>query len=349
VSGQGGADHSALARARERDALTALALSAQPNENEIRALLHLHHEWEPPSLAVALTTLTGLGAARLTPRVHVLRHLVGIVARHGTSALHGIPALEDLVAGFVEEGRNLRLSADVDEPLRSPPPPGPTLAETGDPDVDAVLAGLDAVGHIPLGEDPWTVFVARSGDALDLTEAEASPPRCHDSLAVPVDGRRATRVVVWFRSSLAGHRLGEWTNPWTWPAHSLWFESMAPIAGSVPTTPDFRATFREVVRFSDSLVLETDLEFTRTVRAPNLWVCRFELAGKSATKHIGVDTGNIVVRFDPDLPGPCPVEIRAEKYLEFLDPALAAWPTIACDLFWIELCTQMAVCYGGPN
>ena len=151
--------------------------------------------------------------------------------------------------------------------------------------------------------------------------------------------RESTRVVTWFSSNRPATEFRKWTDPRKWPIDcSLFFDSMGVVGEEPPDDLEasWTATFEEKVVISDEKVMTTPLRFTRTALGPSLYALYFDLPGAETTDDLLVDTGALVAREDPNnAPERC-THLFAEKCLQFRDPALSDWPTLLCDLFWME-------------
>ncbi len=333
--------------ARERAAIVGLALATLPNEDEVRDGFRQHHHSDFPGLDEALETLTDLTASRqrMTHRAVTLRLLAKLASRRG-------------MAPFGAKGRGVRtfLRSSVehadherDELCRR----GHECSEHGphhhhalegvaaaglhdeDPEVQQMLDGLAAAAE--RRAPSWRSFTPKAG-ALHLTDAEMALPRCSDDEGVMVGGHASTRVATWFSSPKPAVDFLRWTDVRTWPVDcSLFFQKMTPKAPIDPEATEYSVEFLEEVQISEEKCLRTPLIFTRRVYGTHLSTLYFTMPAGRSTSDLLVDTGSLVAREDPTSPPQQRTHLFAEKLLRFQDPALLTWPTLLCDLYWMEL------------
>jgi hypothetical protein len=318
-----GGGGSAEDRDLERSAIIGLALSTLPNENEVRDKWIEHGVGTIPTAPEAIRQLAQLTEQkkRRSPRAVTLRLLAKSGRRRGTQHLAGC---EHALASFLQH--------DCDH----------------DPEqqVQAVFDGLEATAH---GRDrSWIEFARVTSDALGMTDEEVALPLCNDDEVVTIDGQKAYRVATWFWSPLPPSAFQRWTDPRHW-AHdnSLFFEDVSPVT---PLDDDRRYStlFQEQVRFTPTKLLRTPLVFTRVVDDPEHSSVFFDLprgqdGQPETTSDIAVDVGSVIVQGNPGGDPKRRTRLSAEKCILFKDPAMAAWPTVACDLFWMEFTISAAL------
>ncbi len=332
-------------RALERDAIVGLALASLPDEHEVRALIRQGHDVALPELPEALATLASLTAERQRRSQRTLSlNLVAKVARR-----RGFGVLAD--AGESLDAYLAALLDEADE-LRSVPG-GPELNPEQDPEhvadgaLSDVLGALrvvaDSAGEVPVPSH-WATFCAGAAEPLGLRSGEINLPTCSDDEYIPVNGKAAPRVTVTFWDERPADAFARWTDPRCWDLDcSLFFESVTADPPVPMDVEEYEATFTEVVRIDEHKVLTTPLVFTREVSPPNFFGVYFDLPTGVTTEDLTVDRGFITARHDPDLPEGPRTLLTAEKCICFADPALAAWPTLLCDLFWMELTITVAL------
>jgi hypothetical protein len=231
----------------------------------------------------------------------------------------------------------------AEDPAPPPPPAGgPTLAsDDEEPQVNAVLQGLDAAATSdPSDGSAWDAFASTAGGVLQLDDREVNLPKCSDDQKVTVGGKEAYRVVTTWKSKEGAAHFADWTDARKWDTNcSLFYESVTQVdpANPAPDVEGYVADFTEVVKFTNTTKFTTVLTFTRTVRSPFLFALHFMLPPNGATQDIDVDTGSLVVRQDSDAADEWGTRLLAEKAISFTDPAMAKWPTLSCDLMWMEL------------
>lgn len=226
---------------------------------------------------------------------------------------------------------------EPDPAAPAPPPPpapadGPDL-EAPDAVTEGVYDGLNAAKSTGMADGTaWEVFSGQAQDTLKLSDAEMDLPKCSDDENVIVDGKGAWRVITTWTSQDPPSKFSKWCDARHWDVGcSLFYKSVQPVPpASMPKGREYSCTFLEVVRFSDSLTLETKLVFTRTVLPEKLYALHFMLAEE--TESIDVDTGSLIAR-----KGAKGTELTAEKAIDFKDEAMKSWPTLSCDLMWMEL------------
>lgn len=343
----------------ERQALLGLALATLPNEAEVRRALFGDGGEQPPELAEALKTLDRLTLEgnRISNRVLSLDLLAKVAHRRGSGALES--ATEELY-GFVQsaviEGERRLLTTDAppprevggEDPERGEPE-RPTLDAAGsdDPRVNQTVRALVQVDLLPTGQHHWPTFARMAQEPLQLSDDEVDRPLCTDDQVVDVPGGKAVRTAVWFWSDKPAKDFAAWTDPRTWDKSChLFFKAVVQKQGAMlsATVPEFSATFTETVYIDGNNTLSTDLVFSRSVDEPHLYALEFTLPTPLDPKaDILVDTGQVTVREDPYAPTSKRTALLAEKYILFRDPKYAAWPTLACDLFWTEFAITMAL------
>ncbi|HJR24921.1 MAG TPA: hypothetical protein VJ804_05575 [Acidimicrobiales bacterium] len=339
----------------ERQALIGLALASRPDEDDLRLrLMGSNHLY--PSLNESLEDLTVLTErdARLGHRVLALRLLAKLAARRGMDPLRKeerkLRAYLGATAGKVDaewshlEGHHRERGAAAH----------PAVADAGlerpitdaAPEVQRALDGLESAALRRTSS--WQSFAPTAADGLQLSDEELGLPRCSDMEHVPVGGVDSIRVVTWFSSPRPIEDFVRWTDPRTWPVDcSLFFQAMIP-QGKAPTGEDWTCTFTEKVQVSETKTMVTPLTFTRTAE-PGLQAAYFKMPGNKPTADLLVDTGALVVREDPaNAPGQRTL-FFTEKCVRFVDPALADWPTLLCDLYWMEFSILAALGCRHPN
>jgi hypothetical protein len=337
--------------APERAAVVGLALATLPNEDEVRDRFAKHHGTRFPSLGESLDHLRTLTTedAHLAHRTIALRLLAKLTSRRGMEPL-GKEA--DQVRGFLRTTMEVRdrewghLAGHTRRPAERTPDRHPSLVNATptravtDPDVDVqhALDGLDLAAQ--RRAPSWHSFAPESATALDLSEEEMALPRCNDQEGVPVGGHDSVRIATWFSSPKPAADFTRWTDPRTWDKDcSLFYEDIRLQEGEelAEDAQVFSKTFIEKVRISEDKLLTTPLTFTRTVVGPNLYALYFTMPPGTETDDLFVDTGSLVARADPSNPSVEQTLLFAEKCLRFKDPALRSWPTLLCDLYWMEL------------
>jgi hypothetical protein len=186
----------------------------------------------------------------------------------------------------------------------------------------------------------WETFGPSAQATLGLSDAELDLPACSDDEEAKFGKQKATRVATWFHSHETADHFARWTDPRTWDIDcSIFFKSVElETPGEVPDgVQEFSAVFIEVVQLSTTKTLVTPLLFTRTIDPPELFALTFAMPPGRTTKDLSVDSGSMVVRESAHNPASKRTKLFAEKFLLFTDPALKAWPTLSCDLFWMEL------------
>jgi hypothetical protein len=225
------------------------------------------------------------------------------------------------------------------------PATGPPLSDPDD-QVQGVFDGLNNAAFSGMEvQSAWEAFT-QTQRTLTFTEDELNLPQCTDDKMVDINGHESYRVVTWFTSPKPAADFADWTDPRQWHLDcNLFYQSVTPKSPTAISAneQDFSTTFVEVVRFTPTKTLTTDLVFTRTYQPPNLFAVHFSLADPNGTADILVDSGSLVARHDPDLPAERATRITAEKCIAFTDPAMALWPTLCCDLFWTELTITVAL------
>lgn len=245
----------------------------------------------------------------------------------------------------VEDGTIIVRSSDAPE-RETPAEPigGPALGDD-DPASQAIYDGLNACAGTTGAEGTaWEVFAANAQESLQLTDAEVNLPTCSDDEVVTVSGKAAFRVVTEFSSTEPVGKFLRWTDVRTWDTDcSLFYKSVKTVKkDAIPDEDEeYSELFLEIVRFSKNLTLETPLIFTRTIEVPDdptrsatVYLLQFRLPKGVETDHIEVDSGSLMVRDDPDLKV---VDLVAEKAISFKAPAMKNWPTLSCDLMWMEM------------
>lgn len=225
------------------------------------------------------------------------------------------------------------------------PVTGPPLSDPDD-EVQGVFDGLNGAAFSGMElQSAWEAFT-QTQRTLTFTADELALPQCTDDKTVNINGHESFRVVTWFTSPKPAADFAAWTDPRQWHLDcNLFYQSVTPKNPSAipPDQQDFSTTFVEVVRFTPTKTLTTELVFTRTYQPPNLFAVHFTLADPNGTADILVDSGSLVARHDPDLPPERATRLTAEKCIAFTDPAMALWPTLCCDLFWTELTITVAL------
>jgi hypothetical protein len=317
---------------RERAAIVGLALSTLPNEYEVRDLWHRHHRASFPTAPEAIADLADLTSSRrrVSHRALTLRLLAKSARRRGAQHLAGceVPLQTFLGGDAASRGDG----ADPEE------------------QVQAVFDGLSATAR---GADrSWLEFSRVTADALALTDEEVALPLCNDDELVDVDGTSSYRVASWFWSPRPPSAFEHWTDPRRWDVESsLFFDAVTPVEPLAEDAQEFSALFREVVRFTPTKTLDTGLVFTRANHPPEFSSVFFDLpdapsGGKVVTSDILVDVGSIVVQGNPGGDPARRTRLSTETCIRFADPAMAAWPTLSCDLFWMEFTISAAL---GPT
>jgi len=308
---------------RERSAIIGLALSTLPNENEVRDKWIEHGVGTFPTAPEAIRHLGELSEQkkRRSPRAVTLRLLAKSGRRRGTQHLAGC---EHALASFLQH--------DCEHDPQQ--------------QVQAVFDGLEATAR---GQDrSWIEFSRVTSDALGMTDAEVDLPLCNDDEVVTIDGHKAFRVATWFWSPLPPSAFQRWTDPRHW-AHdnSLFFEDVSPVE---PLEDDQRYStlFNEKVRITPSKLLDTPLRFTRVVHGDEHASVFFDLprgddGAARGTDDIAVDVGSVIVQGNQNGDPKRRTRLSAEKCILFKDEAMATWPTLACDLFWMEFTISAAL------
>ena len=338
----------------ERQAITGLALASLPNEDEVRVqLLGSNHLY--PSLHESLehlTELTSLGA-RLGHRTLGLRLLAKVASRRGMEPLEREAGTvrtylratldqTDAELGLLKDHHHERAAmSDATQRVLTSRSGGASIRDES-PDVQAMLDGLERAAQRRLPS--WGSFAPEAATPLKLSDEELAIPRCSDQEGVLIDGHRSVRIATWFSSDKPAKAFAPWTDPRTWPvACSLFFESITTDDDIPETAECWSATFLERVVVSNDKSLETPLTFTRTVIGEDLYALYFTIPPRGETQDLLVDTGSLIVRQDPCHPSGARTQLFSEKCLRFRDPALRAWPTLLCDLYWMELAMLTAL------
>jgi hypothetical protein len=340
----------------ERQALLGLALASRPDEDALRLRLmkskHLY-----PSLNEALRDLTVLTErdARLGHRVLGLRLLAKLAARRGMEPLRKEQARLRGYLGATMGSVKKELRRQEGHHRDRPVTPHPGLADASlerpikddAPEVQRALDGLEAAALRRTSS--WQSFAPSAASALQLSDEELGLPRCSDMEHVSVGGVDSFRIATWFSSPRPIEDFTRWTDPTTWPVDcSLFFQAMLPKGGKNPVGDDWTCTFTEEVQVSETKTMVTPLTFTRTVE-PGMQAAYFRMPGNKPTKDLLVDTGALVAREDPaNAPGQRTL-FFTEKCVRFVDPALADWPTLLCDLYWMEFSILAALGCRHPN
>jgi hypothetical protein len=338
----------------ERQAVAGLALASLPDGDAIRSQLFAELGWMFPSLGESLdhlTTLTRLGA-RLGHRTVALRLLAKVASRRGMEPLqHEADRVRDFLhatseqtdaewALLHEHGQTVEAAALLPRGLAGSSPDSSIRDAT--PEVQSMLDGLEAAAQ---RQGPsWRSFAPKAAGPLRLSDEELGLPRCSDQEDVRIGGEHSTRIATWFSSPKPASAFADWTDPRTWPVHcSLYFESVTTDEEIPEGAQSWSARFVERVIVSEQKVLETPLQFTRTAVEDQLYALYFTMLPDGATEDLLVDTGALIAREDPCHPPGRTTQLFTEKCLRFAAPALRTWPTLLCDLYWMEFAMLAAL------
>ena len=293
----------------------------------------------PPTMADCLGYLaqkpTWGAAARTSHRTLHLHLLAKLAHRRGPEGLKNVEKeLREFAHAAVVE-------ADLiagDQNTRS----------TSDRVQDTVDAFYAVANTRDVNKHHWTRFAEAAETPLKLQPSEIHRPLCtdHQEVLMP-DKSYAVRTAVWLWSKREAKDFARWTDPRTWSTDcGLFFKSVVPTgAGPPKTARQFTAEFTETVNVDGRNDLSTKLVFSRSVvYDPPCYALGFNLPDRPLPKgaQILVDCGQVTVREDRNAPPEMRTSLLAEKYIRFADPAYAAWPTVACDLFWTEFAIIMA-------
>ena len=322
-------------RELERQALLSLAVASYPERDRMAAVL-ADQDVELLDTEQALDALAEAVRRRMlvVPRLVVLNALVGLAARDRADlfAPENSQAMSELLDALVQDAR---------------------------PNVDMDLAGSTEqlrkeflrLQNADLVSAAWDQFVPGATRTLALTSAEQWGPRCTDELSVTTkSGVVAAQVSSEFWTDRTPEQMAPWADPRTWPDCSIYFRSMEPHpAGSQQPVayagppPGWDGTFLEVVDAFVGHRLETPLTFQYRKELPNAVWSTYKLADANGTPDIVVDEGFLEARLSPAGPPGRPTKVRTLKVIRFRDDAVQELVSLACDTFWIESATAMAL------
>lgn len=336
-----------LVTAMERQSLDTLAvLSADPSGALAGRLRVRFPEFQVVTVEEAvdnLLTLT-ISGDRQTPRVVVLDRLVRLaVTRRGKDLRAMGETLDELVTLLGHED-----------------PAGPTgvrpdVGIIDKPLVDAVRQGFDELANADANLlDAWPVFVKTTQAYVAYSSTEVYKPVCNDAL----DENARAKVPVYcvevvFHTDKSVSAMEKFVKPQNWKKYSSCFKQMKPLGPEkkVQNPAGWDRDFHEKVVPFAGCNLEADLHFEfRKIKTGNKITelyCSFQLLHVPAAEQlIQVDYGFMRVETDRGEPEGRQTKLTATKAIGFNDPTMQSWPTVACDTFWLELVTRVAVAVG---
>jgi hypothetical protein len=287
---------------------------------------------DPDDAIRALAAEVEAGTLRV-PRLLVLDSLVRFASRRADELSAREAALNPLLEGLVRQAQGPE--ADMAE------------ARIG---VRAALDSVAALSGVRSARHPWQVFAQQAAGPLRLTQAEVEKPQCNDREVVKKGDYEAVGVTVEFYTDASPADLRHFCDPRRWHECSAYQHEMTPWSGP-GASPDeerpplgWRRDLIETVELSPAKTLVTPLRFTYTIQDENDpdWVhLDYLLLGE--TEDILVDEGALDVRRVTAGRHQGRTWVSAKKAILFADPLLAAWPTVACDTFWMDLVIDAAV------
>jgi hypothetical protein len=332
---------------QERAALTSLALASLPDGAAVAARLKRSFpDFSPMGVGPALDVLTSalLSPPPHPPRLVVLDALVRVTGRSpgrlfGPEASTGVHQSLSALLGVLSQSAGSRarsgppMGPTAGGPVTAPPPPPPR----GQPLLEALI-NIQGEADLDLA---WETFAAQTQALLGLGPGEMSKPQCDCSQVVARNGYDAQAVVTEFDTTASVDTMAPYADPRNWPKCSVFFlamkeKTMNRTAGS----NNWDGTFQEVVDFL-GYPLVTPLGFTYQEDLTVHWV-RSDYALLAPTSNFVVDEGFIEIK-SPSPVGAGLTRVTVTKVIRWADPALQDWPSLACDLFWGELCIDMAV------
>jgi hypothetical protein len=287
---------------------------------------------DPDAAIQSLTDAVESGTLHV-PRLLVLDSLVRLAHRSGDELGTRGAALDRLLEALVRQARGPE--ADLGDAVAT---------------MRGALESVASLSGVAAAPRPWQVFAQQAGGALRLSQAEIDKPQCNDAEVVPKGEYDAVGVTVEFLTDTSPGDLRHFCDPRRWHECSAYQKEMTPFHGpgavdeAGPGPNGWRRDLIETVQLSPVKELVTPLRFTYGLQDPNdpEWV-HLDYLLLEQTEDILVDEGALDVRRVMSGKDRGRTRVSAKKAILFRDPLLAAWPTVACDTFWMDLVIDAAV------